>query len=305
MSQPALEQQRIKTNGVWLNVVRAGNADGKVTLLLHGFPEFWQAWQKQIGALVAAGYRVWIPDQRGYNMSEKPRGLAAYAVDVLVEDIRGLIESETREPVHLIGHDWGGAIAWRLVNRYPHLVERLVIVNAAHFAVMQQELRSNFRQLLRSWYIFLFQIPKLPEYLLSRNDYRVLVKALCSRSRKGSFSEREIESYREAWKQPGALTAMLNWYRAAVQEATKAVETPRIEVPTLLIWGAKDHALGPELAQPSIDLCDSGRLVFIEGAGHWVLHEEPETVNKLLLEFLATEPRLALNRTRDSGAPVS
>lgn len=290
MSQPTLEQHRVETNGVWLNVARGGHGDGKVALLLHGFPQFWQAWRNQIGALVGAGYRVWIPDQRGYNTSDKPRGLAAYTADVLVEDIRGLIESGTRERVHLLGHDWGGAIAWRLANRYPHLVERLVIVNAAHFAVMQQQLFSNVRQLLRSWYIFFFQIPKLPEYLLARRGCRALVKALCSRSRAGSFSEHEMESYREAWKQPGALTAMLNWYRAAVQEPTRAVATPRIEVPTLLIWGARDHALGPELAQPSIDLCDSGRLVCMKEAGHWVLHEEPETVNKLLLEFLTTAP---------------
>ncbi len=282
-----LEHHRIKTNGVWLNVVQAGKHDGRVALLLHGFPEGWMGWRKQIDALVAAGYRVLIPDQRGYNASDKPSGVAAYALDVLVEDIRCLIEGVTREPVYLLGHDWGGAVAWRLANRHPHLIERLVIANCAHHAVMEHQLRSNFRQLRRSGYMFFFQIPTLPEYVLARKDYRWLVQQLCARSRPGSFSEPEIETYRQAWKQPGALTAMLNWYRAMMRTPLKAVATPRIKVPTLLIWGAKDHALGREMAQPSIDLCDCGRLVFIEAAGHWVLHEEPQRVNELVLEFLS------------------
>ena len=287
MLEPRLEHHRIETNGVSLNVVQAGKRDGRVALLLHGFPEGWMGWRKQIDALVAAGYRVWIPDQRGYSTSDKPPGIAAYALDVLVEDIRGFIEGATREPVYLLGHDWGGAVAWRLANCHPHLVERLVVVNCAHYAVMEQQLRSNFRQLLRSWYMFFYQLPRLPEYVLARRDYRAFVKSLCSRIRPGSFTEQDIETYRQAWKQPGTLTAMLNWYRAMMRVPLKAVETPRIKVPTLLIWGAKDPYLGREMAQPSIDLCDNGHLVFVEEAGHWVLHEEPRRVNELVLEFFS------------------
>src|SRR5262249_49006632 len=159
-------------------------------------------------------------------------------------------EIAAREPVFLLGHDWGGAIAWRLANRYPEMIDRLVILNCPHFSVMEQRLRSSLTQLLMSWYIFFFQIPKLPEYFLGRKNYSTLVNALCSHSRQGSFSEQEIEIYRQAWKQPGALTAMLNWYRAAFRDRaafrapSRPIRTPRIKVPTLLVWGAKDHALG-------------------------------------------------------------
>lgn len=284
-----LEHHQLRTNGVWLHVVQAGPRDGRVAILLHGFPECWIAWANQIDALVDAGYRVWIPDQRGYNTSDKPLGVESYAEDVLVEDIRGLIESAAREPIFLLGHDWGGVIAWLLANRYPEMIARLVILNSPHFSVIQQRLRSSLMQLLKSWYIFFFQIPKLPEYFLGRRNYRTLVKALCSRSRKGTFSDQEIEIYRQAWQQPGALTAMLNWYRAVFRTPSKPIKTPRIKVPTLLVWGAKDHALGREMAQPSIDLCDEGQLAFIEEAGHWALREESRKVNELVCEFLAKE----------------
>ena len=300
-----LEHHQLETNGVRLHVVQAGPRSGRIAILLHGFPECWIAWANQIDALAAAGYRVWIPDQRGYNTSDKPRGVKSYAEDILVEDIRGLIEIAAQEPVFLLGHDWGGAIAWRLANRYPEIIDRLVILNCPHFSVFQQRLSSSLMQLLKSWYIFFFQIPKLPEYFLGRKNYSILVEALCSRSRQGSFSEQEIEIYRQAWKQPGALTAMLNWYRAVFRAPSKPTRTPRVRVPTLVVWGAKDHALGRDMAQPSIDLCDEGQLVLIEEAGHWVLQEESRRVNELVCEFLAKESNLAFNRTRKSGAPVN
>lgn len=284
-----LEHHRLETNGVRLHVVQAGPQSGRIALLLHGFPECWIAWANQIDALAAAGYRVWIPDQRGYGASDKPRGIESYAEDVLVEDVRGLIEIAAREPVLLLGHDWGGAIAWRLANRYPEMIDRLVILNCPHFSVFEQRLRSSLMQLLKSWYIFFFQIPKLPEYFLGRRNYSTLASALCSKSRQGSFSEQEMEIYRQAWKQPGALTAMLNWYRAALRTPSKPTRTPRIKIPTLLVWGAKDHALGREMAQPSIDLCDEGQLVLIEEAGHWLLKEESRRVNELVCKFLASE----------------
>lgn len=303
MIQSRIEHHRVKTNGVWLHVVQAGKVDGKVVILLHGFPEFWMAWTKQIDDLVATGYRVLIPDQRGYNTNDKPHGLAAYSADTLVEDIRDLIENSTREPVYLLAHDWGGIVAWRLASRYPELIERQVIFNTPHFEVMRQQLQSNIKQRLRSWYMYFFQIPWLPEYLLARKNYRALEKTLCSRSRPGSFSEQDVENYREAWKQPGALTAMLNWYRAALRRESKPTEAYRIKVPTLLVWGAKDHALGSEMAQPSIDLCDDGRLVLLEEAGHWVLHEEPQKINGLVREFLTTElnSSLGTDATRRSA----
>ena len=265
-----VEHHQIEINGLSLHVVQAGPKDGPVAILLHGFPEFWLAWANQIDSLVAAGFRVWIPDQRGYNTSEKPKNLNAYRMDVLVDDICRLIDATGKKHVVLCGHDWGGAIAWRLVNKYPEKISRLIIVNSPHNAAISQRLKSSFTQLLKSWYMFFFQLPWLPEYALRRNNFKALVKALCARSRQGSFTELEIENYRRAWSQSGALTAMLNWYRARFQHQLELDGNQNIHVPTLLIWGAKDHAFDRDLASSSIELCEKGESKFIEEAGHWV-----------------------------------
>ena len=280
------EHHFVTANGVSLHVVQAGPTDGPVALLLHGFPEFWRAWSAQIDALVSAGYRVWVPDQRGYNESEKPVDVRSYHIDTLADDVCGLIKSAGRGKVTLFGHDWGGAVSWWVANRNPDLIDRLIVVNAAHFAVMLQHMTTNVRQLLRSWYIFFFQIPRLPEYFLRRRNYRALVNALTTHSRPGTFSAAEVDLYRSTWRQPGSLTSMLNWYRALMRGRLTLGDTIRITVPTLLLWGAQDHALGREMAQPSIDLCDQGELKFIEDAGHWVLHEASESVNRFVHDFL-------------------
>lgn len=266
--------------------MQAGPEDGELALCLHGFPEFWMGWASQIDALAAVGYRVWCPDQRGYNTSDKPRGIEAYTVDVLVEDVRGLVERAGGKPVALLGHDWGGAVAWLFANRHPQLVRKLVIVNSPHFSVMRQQLKSNPAQRRRSWYMSFFQLPLVPELSLSAFNFHALEKALTRTSRPGAFPEEKLAAYRAAWRQPGALTASLNWYRALFRGSKQRVADRRIKVPTLLIWGTGDTALGRELAQPSIEQCDDGRLVFIEDAGHWVLHEEPQKVAALIGDFL-------------------
>ncbi|HAJ36721.1 MAG TPA: alpha/beta hydrolase [Chloroflexi bacterium] len=274
------------TNGVNLHVVMAGPQNGPLVILLHGFPEFWYGWRKQIVALAAAGYAVWAPDQRGYNRSDKPTGVDAYAIDTLARDIIGLIEASGREQVYLVGHDWGAAVAWWVAGKYPQYVKKLAILNVPHPAVMRRTVLEDEEQRKKSWYIFFFQLPWLPERSLSANDYTNLVRALKGSSRRGTFSAEDIAAYKQAWSQPGAVTSMLNWYRAAVRNQGRAAELGRIRPPTLMIWGANDIALSRSMAQPSIDLCDDGRLVFLEEASHWVQHEEPETVNRLLLEFL-------------------
>ncbi|MFN3980720.1 MAG: alpha/beta fold hydrolase [Caldilinea sp.] len=273
------------TNGVNLHVVMAGPQDGPLVILLHGFPEFWYGWRRQMPALAAAGYHVWAPDQRGYNRSDKPAGVDAYRIDTLARDIVGLIEASGREQVYLVGHDWGAAVAWWVAGNYPQRIKKLAILNVPHPAVMRRTVLENDEQRKKSWYIFFFQLPWLPERSLSADDYTNLVRALKGSSRRGTFSAEEIAAYKQAWSQPGAVTSMLNWYRAAVRYQGKAQELGRIRPPTLMIWGANDIALSRTMAQPSIDLCDNGRLVFLEEASHWVQHEEPETVNRLLLEF--------------------
>lgn len=274
------------TNGVNLHVVMAGPPDGPLVLLLHGFPEFWYGWRKQMPALAAAGYHVWAPDQRGYNRSDKPAGVDAYRIDTLAQDIVGLIEASGREQVYLVGHDWGAAVAWWVAGNYPARVKKLAILNVPHPAVMRRAVLEDAEQRQRSWYIFFFQLPWLPEQSLAREGYTNLMRALKGSSRRGTFTDDDIAAYRQAWSQPGAVRAMLNWYRAAVRGQARPVALGRITVPTLMIWGARDTALSRSMAQPSIELCDNGRLVFLEEASHWVQHEEPAQVNQLLLDFL-------------------
>jgi pimeloyl-ACP methyl ester carboxylesterase len=251
--------------------------------MLHGFPEFSYGWRHQIPALVEAGYRVWAPDQRGYNLSDKPKGIAAYNLDVLAADVVGLIDAAGSEKALLIGHDWGGLVAWQVAARYPDRLAKLVVLNAPNTATGQRR-RISLAQLRKSWYILFFQLPWLPEYLMRQNNWQLVVDSLTGSSRPAAFSGKELERYRQAWSQPDAFRAMLNWYRALLREPTRRPAGRRIDVPTLLIWGAKDHFLGRELAQPSIDRCAEGRLVFIEEATHWVQHEEPERVNALILD---------------------
>ncbi|QJW88774.1 alpha/beta hydrolase [Spirosoma taeanense] len=276
----------VETNGIRLHVVQAGPVDGPLLILLHGFPEFWYGWKRQIEPLAAAGYQVWVPDQRGYNLSDKPAGIEAYTIDTLAADVVGLIERAGQQKAVLVGHDWGAAVAWWTAATYPDRVERLVVMNVPHPAVMKRFVSRDLGQMRRSWYIGFFQLPKLPEWLSSLGDWSMLARTLRKSSRRGTFSEADLQQYKTAWGQPGALRAMINWYRATLQKPPKRSPRIRIIVPTLLIWGAQDQFLKRDMAQPSIDLCDNGRLVFLEQATHWVQHEEADRVNTLLLEFL-------------------
>jgi pimeloyl-ACP methyl ester carboxylesterase len=277
----------LRVNGVDLHVVQAGPPDGPLVILLHGFPEFWYGWHKQIPPLAAAGYCVWAPDQRGYNLSEKPLGLDAYQIDALAADVVGLVDAAGRDRAVLVGHDWGAAVTWRVANRYPQRVAKAAILNVPHPYVMAKYMPSHPRQMLRSTYIGYFQIPGLPEKMMGANDWQPLVDALKRTGPAGLFSAADLTRYRNAWSQPGAMTAMLNWYRAFVQRPVSWSPSPRIKPPVLMIWGTADTALEAEMAPLSIELCDDGRLHLLEGVSHWVQHQAPAEVNRLLLEFLA------------------
>ena len=281
-----MDHQQITTNGVKLHVVQDGPKTGRLVILLHGFPEFWYGWRRQIPHLAAAGYRVWAPDQRGYNLSDKPVGIAAYTLDELAADVIGLIDAAGQEKACIVGHDWGASVAWWMAAKYPARVERMVVINVPHGSVIAKNLRRNFAQMRKSWYILFFQLPWLPEALAQLRNWNVLTQALRMSSRPGTFTDEDLEAYRQAWSQPRAYTSMLNWYRAVVQRHLTPPESPRITVPTLLIWGAQDRFLAREMAQQSIDLCDDGRLVFVEEATHWVQHEEAERVNELMTSWL-------------------
>jgi len=295
MNQPSAPlPEALGFSTVWFNLpevrlhaAAAGPEDGPLLILLHGFPEFWYGWAKQMEYFASAGYRVIAPDQRGYNLSDKPEDIGAYGVDALAADVVDLIGVLGREQAIIAGHDWGAAVAWWTAIRYPMRLEKMVIVNVPHFSVMSRHLRRSPRQLLRSWYILFFQLPLLPEFLARAWNWRMLECAVRGSSNPGAFSDLDIDRCRQAWSQPGALTAMVNWYRAARRQGPEMPEDPRISVPTLIIWGARDAFLGREMAQPSADMCHNGKLVFFEDATHWVLHEEPDEVNRLMDEFFS------------------
>jgi len=281
------ETTYIETNGIKLHVVMAGPKDGQPVFLLHGFPEFWYGWSKQIKPLADAGYRVIVPDQRGYNLSDKPKGVKAYSIHKLVDDILGLIDALGYEKADLIGHDWGAVVAWALAIWYPERLRKLGILNVPHPAVMLNFLRrGDPEQLRRSWYIFAFQVPWLPEYFLRRNNWRNAVRVLRGSGKIHTFTNDDIAEYKKAWSQPGAMTAMINWYRAAARYLPKLLKDVRAKVPTLMLWGMQDVALSHRMARLSMDYCEDGKLVFFEEATHWVQHDESESVNELLLEFL-------------------
>jgi epoxide hydrolase 4 len=277
-------QSRRRVNGVALNVVEAGPEDGPLVLLLHGFPEFWWGWRRQIPALARSGFRVVAVDQRGYNTSDKPLGVRAYALDVLAGDVVGLVESCGRRRASLVGHDWGGLVAWWTACRHPDHVDRLAVLNAPHPAAVGAYMRRHPSQVLRSHYVALFQIPALPEAALARRDCAAMRRALVGSSRPGTFRPEDLERYAQAWREPGALTAMVNWYRALRHRP--AWRNSRVAAPTLAIWGLQDRFLEIGLAEESLALCDSGRLVTIEDATHWVHLEEAERVNAELVRFL-------------------
>jgi pimeloyl-ACP methyl ester carboxylesterase len=283
-TDPLAADLYLDVGDVRLHVVAVGPEAGPLVVLLHGFPEFWFGWRRQLPALAAAGYRVLAPDQRGYNLSDKPRGVAAYALERLAGDVLGLIRAVGREEAILIGHDWGAAVAWWVAARHPERVHKLVILNVPHPQVMRRALRRRPEQLLRSWYVFFVQLPWLPEALLRLGRWAALRGALTGSSRPGTF-DGTLPFYSRAWSQPGALTAALNWYRAAARHPPSAPKPLRVRVPTLILWGERDRFLSRRLAQPSLALCDAGELVFLD-ATHWVQHEEAERVNALMLEFL-------------------
>lgn len=285
MISTPLEHQAIRVNGVRLHVVTAGPEDGRPVILLHGFPEFWFSWRSQIDALAGAGLRLYIPDQRGYNLSEKPKGVAAYNLDMTAGDIIGLIDHIGVEKALVVGHDWGGAAAWWAATRHPDRLEKLAVLNIPHHKVFRRAVRENPEQRRKVRYMAFFQLPFIPEQMLRRNNWKLLAETAFGGN--PAFSAEDVEHYREAWSQPGAMTAMLNWYRAVRRARPQSAGDERVRVPTLMIWGKKDRVLTPEMAQPSIDLCDDGRLVFIDEASHWVQHEAAEQVNQLLIDWLA------------------
>jgi epoxide hydrolase 4 len=284
-----LRHERMSGDGVSLHVVRAGA--GPPVILLHGFPEHWVSWRRQIAPLVAAGFSVIVPDLRGYNLSDRPADSDAYHLRHLVADVRALVEASGYRHADIVGHDWGGVIAWTFAGLHPELTRRLVILNAPHLALYLEKVRRP-RQMLRSSYVLLFQIPRLPEWLLSVGNYRLL-REIFRRSpeRKGAFSEADIDGYVEALSPPGALKAALDYYRAlARRDALAMGRATRVTSPTLVIWGERDPALDVGLLEGLDRVAANVTVYRLPDAGHWVQNEAPDEVNRVLTSFLAGSP---------------
>jgi epoxide hydrolase 4 len=274
-------------HGIELHVMEMGHPGDPAIIFLHGFPEFWYGWHHQMDFFASKGYHVMVPDQRGYNLSTKPKGLASYQVTTLAEDIAQFIQITGHKKVCLVGHDWGGAVAWTMAYLHPELLHKVIVLNMPHPGVFMQTVRRDFRQMLMSWYIGFFQLPNIPEWFLSRYNYRMMQHNLERSSLPGTFSKTDIQHYRQAWQQPGALQSMINWYRAAMQYKNPfSTGVQEVSVPMLLIWGKQDKFLKYEMAQKSLRYCQNGQLHIIQDATHWLHHEQSMEVNMLIYQFI-------------------
>jgi pimeloyl-ACP methyl ester carboxylesterase len=278
MDIPGLLHDYPTINGIRMHVTSAGK--GEPILMLHGFPESWYSWRHQIAAL-KDDYHVFAPDLRGYNQTENS---GPYDTDTLRADVAALID-HIGGPVHLVAHDWGAAIAWLVAIHEPHLLKTLTICNVPHPAVFQGGLR-NPRQLLRSWYIFFFQIPWLPEKFVAARNYHTLARGIIRDCRPGTFTREDVQEMLAGWRRQG-LSGGINWYRAAFRQSVPLPDpVPIIQVPTLMIWGENDRALGKELTYGTDEYVADLDLRYVQDTSHWVQQEEPELVTSLIRQHV-------------------
>ena len=296
-SEAVITHNYAQVNGIRLHYAESGS-DGDLVILLHGFPEFWYSWRHQLTAL-GKNYHVVALDMRGYNLSDKPSRVEDYGVAVLVEDVVGIIDHFGADKAVIVGHDWGAGVAWAVAQKFPERVSKLASLQVPPAAAWRANL--TLRQLLRSWYMFFFQLPRIPEWAISRKNFSGLERTLKeSVARKGSFSDADIENYKEAMRQPGAVTSAVNYYRANTRRLISKGRTPeraksetrrdgRIRVPTLFIFGEQDFAILPATVRGVEKFVDAPyREVRIADSGHWVQNEAADEVNAALLAFLAS-----------------
>jgi pimeloyl-ACP methyl ester carboxylesterase len=296
----ALEHEFAEVNGVRLHYVMAGK--GKLVMFVHGFPEFWYEWKNQLTEF-GRNFRVVAPDQRGYNLSSKLSQVEAYAIPLLVEDLQQLREHMGARRFVLVGHDWGGVVAWFYALYHPENLEKLVIINAPHPAVFARQLAENPEQQKASQYMLLFRSPQAEETLSANNFAALQAGVLAPGLAQGYFNEEDRKAYLDAWSQPGALTGGLNYYRAARVGPSASDITPagdvffppplppglssfEVRVPTLVIWGEKDPFLLPANLDGLEDLVPDLTIKRVPDAGHWIVHEKPDLVNATIRDFI-------------------
>ena len=256
-------------------------------VFLHGFPSFWYSWQHQIEYFAKQNFYVIVPDQRGYNISGKPQQMRDYRLSVLVEDMVQLLVTMEVKEVILVGHDWGGIVAWALLKRHPELVKKAIIINAPYLPAYT---KFSFKQLRKSWYVYFFQLPHLPEWMMRRKRFAMLKNTLLKTSLPKTFTKEDLMRYEEAWSQKGSVTAMINWYRALVRYLKDARTIFRaktkIETPVLLLWGMKDAFLEPESCKCPATHCSHFTIKYYANATHWLPIEKFEEVNNDILNFI-------------------
>lgn len=269
------------TNGaVKTRCVGAGPAEGPLVVLLHGFPERWSTWRDTLGALANAGFRAVAPDLRGYGASDRPSGVADYSVTRLVEDVEAIVRACGQSKAFIVGHDFGGGVAWATAMLQPSLVDRLAILNSIHPVGFERQMR-RWSQIKKSWYIFLFLLPWLPEWLLGRQDFRFVRRSLAD----DGLSTDLVEDLLEGIRPPGALHAAIDWYRASFRDgAGKRLKPVRVDHPVLVVWGDRERYFDPELATPPSDWATNVRVEHFPDGSHWVHLQEPERVARLLIE---------------------
>ena len=293
---PDFQSQYAEVNGIRLHYISVGK--GKLIMFVHGFPEFWFEWEKQLIEF-DQDYQAVAPDMRGYNLSSKPSDIEKYHVKYLIEDLRALAEHLGHEKFIMVGHDWGGAVAWSAAIRHPELVEKLVVINSPHPAVFARELLNNPDQQKASQYMLMFRSAEA-ERVLSENNFARLSDVLVQFGSKWEMTEEKRQKYLDAWSQPGALTGSLNYYRTSPlypptstedEEQIKSIlnlpkEMLAVRVPTLVIWGEQDRALLTGNLEGLEEYVDDLTIKRIPDGTHWVSHEQPELVNSLIRDFI-------------------
>lgn len=274
----------IKNNNIELETREAGPQEGELVVLLHGFPECWNTWRHQIEPLVKAGFRVCVPNMRGYGKSSKPKAVKQYHLDALITDIEAIRQHYGKDRFHLAGHDWGGAVAWWYALHHAEHLASLSVLNLPHPLAFLTKLKGSFKQIRKSWYIFYFQIPILPEWSMKRFNFASLKKVLTHTSNKDAYDAVDFRHLEEAWGEPGALKAMVNYYRALLRNLRIPEGDGKISTPTQILWGEKDLALSLESAYESEHFLLNGHLTTYPDATHWLAHDKPKEISARLIQ---------------------
>ena len=290
MLDSSIREETVRANGLSFRVLAAGGGD-RLALCLHGFPELGFSWRHQLPLLAQEGWLAWAPDLRGYGGTDRPQGMHEYAIEKLMDDVAALIDTAKCRETMLLAHDWGGVIAWYFALRRVRPLDKLVVMNLPHPGVFERVLRGGWRQRLRSWYVLLFQLPWLPEKIFAARDAYAVTQAFRGMAvNKERFSDDVLDVYRRAALQPGALTAMINYYRALVRgggaRRMRSLGFPKLDVPTLMIWGEQDRALGVELTVGTEAFVSDLTLERLPHASHWVQQDAPDDVNARLQRWL-------------------